>query len=1082
MNINNGFNVLPWYDSLEKQNSKKWYAYGQEWPLLCPQGIILPFQFICDSAISIISTIYAINAQTGVATNLGITPTVTTVTRADVTYYVVKLNSVAITSLPVGRYNLRMNTNMGYLYSEEITVINNASECIKLEYWNEDTLRFTSGEINFEDDFRFILYINSTIGKPEYEFEEELTKRLGYKFIESQTSNKLYKFAFVAPEYICDALRLVRMCDYIKLTTKYDSYNALSFAYEPKWQEQGDLAAVDVEFDTDCIIQKLESFNRRVKESFYNALLADIDEPVLFSTDTVAQYYTEYTSVPLVNGKLIRQLEAISPVELQDSFESLVLALDNQADSKQEAKKVFVSDILGLVDSVSKLFKGHYDEAGNLLWIEALSHIGINGGLTMYIDNGKISLPSLYAGLPIDNNTLVRDTNGVLMINPNLDLGSGGGASSWDELEGIPSWIGATKPTYEYSEIENTPDLSKYVSSDDLSKYVTLGTEQTISGKKNFTTGGLFVNGKQIQYDTTNGCWKLEGNLLVTGGVTMYADGTTSGGSSAYSTLGSLLNVDDSIDASATVDRVLFQAAGSSEWVTKPLSEIGGSVSGDYLPLSGGTLTGGITFPSDQYNQNEVFGLNLNNSDIIGVNSIYFQDPTNTNSEGVHFIRSDGNYDVVRAYNGVLMFATNHLLGDGGTSYNTVWHSGNDGNGSGLDADLLDGMQPTALSVLSASKLTTVRTIWGQSFDGSGNVSGDLFLTNNNYIYSYDSNGSHKSILGLSSTNNLHVGIGSSEAGYTTSIHGNVVHLRYGTAHGYGLTLSSSGDIGIGTTAPSDKLHVNGGFICKNIIIEKNTDSNSSINLRNSTTDLWQISARYSSTDTGLRFYYYNGTAWNAYLNISTSGYIGFNVRNPSYGLHLAGVEYIEASSAYGLTIKRTSNTGGAFTQYIPNNQNRYSWAVGSDSAYRFGIYYKDTNSNIDTEMMYVDGSGNMLVTGGFTMYSDERKKTILNHVELSLKQIANAPLIEHYYNSDPNKMTHVGSIAQYWAGLNDWFCKLDAEGFYTMEIQNAALASAISIARHLARYETKTDKKIRQLKKRISQLEDEIELLKKVA
>lgn len=610
-------------------------------------------------------------------------------------------------------------------------------------------------------------------------------------------------------------------------------------------------------------------------------------------------------------------------------------------------------------------------------------------GITMYADNGSLDIPSIYAGLPIDNNTLVRDTNGVLMINPNLDLGGGGGASSWDELEGIPSWIGATKPTYEYSEIQKTPDLSKYVSSDDLSKYVTLGTEQTITGKKDFTTGGLFVNGKQIQYDATNGCWKLEGNLLVTGGVTMYADGTTSGGSSAYSTLGSLSNVDESIDASASVDRVLFQAAGSSEWVTKPLSEIGGSVSGDYLPLSGGTLTGGITFPSNQYNQNEVFGLNLNNSDIIGVNSIYFQDPTNTNSEGIQFVRSDGNYDVVRAYNGVLMFATNHLLGGGGTSYNTVWHSGNDGSGSGLDADLLDGMQPSALSVLSASKLTTARTIWGQSFDGSGNVSGDLFLTNNNYIYSYDSKGSHKNILGLSATNNLHVGNGSSEAGYTTSIHGNVVHLRYGTAHGYGLTLSSSGDIGIGTTSPLYKLDVRGAMMCQLMRFNSYSDSSKEV------------------------------------------GYIG---------------------------------------RGSPSTNNLVFYA--RDGELRFY-----SNNNTSAYMKFA--SLNLTVPGGITMYSDQRKKTILNYVELSLKQIADAPLIEHYYNSDQDKTTHVGSIAQYWVGLNDWFCKKDAEGFYTMEIQNCALASAISIARHLEKYESKTDKRIRQLKERISQLETELNILK---
>jgi hypothetical protein len=112
-------------------------------------------------------------------------------------------------------------------------------------------------------------------------------------------------------------------------------------------------------------------------------------------------------------------------------------------------------------------------------------------------------------------------------------------------------------------------------------------------------------------------------------------------------------------------------------------------------------------------------------------------------------------------------------------------------------------------------------------------------------------------------------------------------------------------------------------------------------------------------------------------------------------------------------------------------------------------------------------------------MYSDQRKKTILNHVELSLKDIANAPLIEHYYNNDDSKTTHVGSIAQYWASINDWFCKLDSEGYYTMEIQNCALASAISIARELDRYESETDRRIANLERENALLKEEIRNLK---
>lgn len=68
-----------------------------------------------------------------------------------------------------------------------------------------------------------------------------------------------------------------------------------------------------------------------------------------------------------------------------------------------------------------------------------------------------------------------------------------------------------------------------------------------------------------------------------------------------------------------------------------------------------------------------------------------------------------------------------------GTAYvdneHTIWHSGNDGSGSGLDADLLDGVHLSDIrngNVYSATRLQTARTLWGQSFNGTANVSGSL--------------------------------------------------------------------------------------------------------------------------------------------------------------------------------------------------------------------------------------------------------------------------------------------------------------------------------------------------------------------
>jgi hypothetical protein len=314
---NNNFNILPWYTSLEKLNSKKWYAFGQTWPLICPNDSILPFQFVVPGVITSVSTITLITPD-NIVTNTSVQPVIITNEKAGYSVIMVHPGITSLgTTLKIGQYRAQLVIGLDTFYSEMFTVVDNISDYIKLTYWNDENLYYNGGEVNYSNNFKYTMYICSTIGKPEYEFEEELTKRAGYKFLESQTSNKIYKFNFVAPEFICDAMRLIRLSDYIKLEYDGDSYNALSFSYEPKWETQGDLASIDVEFDTDAIIQKLVSFNRRQKEGFYNALLTNIDEPLLFDVNTVALYYDEYrakAAAEIRDGKMIRDLSEISLV------------------------------------------------------------------------------------------------------------------------------------------------------------------------------------------------------------------------------------------------------------------------------------------------------------------------------------------------------------------------------------------------------------------------------------------------------------------------------------------------------------------------------------------------------------------------------------------------------------------------------------------------------------------------------------------------------------------------------------------------------------------------------------------------
>ena len=310
---NNNLSVLPWYTSLDKQNAKKWYAFGNVWPLVMPTNRIIPYQFvvpftnvaITGSSIISLDTKDIYDGQSSY----------TLVTRVD--YTVVKSNGFTV-SLPEGRYYAKIDFANGVTYySEVFTLVSNISDYVKIQYWNDDILVYNGGEINYEDEFKFEMYLCTTIGKPEYSFEEEVTKRLGYKFPELQVSNKLYKFTCIGPEYLCDAMRLIRLSDYIKIVSKDDSYNALTFSYDAKWETQGDLASIEVEFETDTIIQKLSSFNRGQREGFYNALLVDINEALLFDENTVALYYDEYRSSTRavdVEGKLIRELELITEV------------------------------------------------------------------------------------------------------------------------------------------------------------------------------------------------------------------------------------------------------------------------------------------------------------------------------------------------------------------------------------------------------------------------------------------------------------------------------------------------------------------------------------------------------------------------------------------------------------------------------------------------------------------------------------------------------------------------------------------------------------------------------------------------
>ena len=98
---------------------------------------------------------------------------------------------------------------------------------------------------------------------------------------------------------------------------------------------------------------------------------------------------------------------------------------------------------------------------------------------------------------------------------------------------------------------------------------------------------------------------------------------------------------------------------------------------GNYVAKTGDTMTGVLTMKANMYEDAYNGALNMNNSDIYGLNSIYTADKSDNPAEGIHFWRSATSVDTLRAVDGVLKFFPNRTVGStAGTEYN-IYHTGN---------------------------------------------------------------------------------------------------------------------------------------------------------------------------------------------------------------------------------------------------------------------------------------------------------------------------------------------------------------------------------------------------------------------
>lgn len=153
---------------------------------------------------------------------------------------------------------------------------------------------------------------------------------------------------------------------------------------------------------------------------------------------------------------------------------------------------------------------------------------------------------------------------------------------------------------------------------------------------------------------------------------------------------------------------------------------------------------------------------------------------------------------------------------------------------SAADKTKLDAALTASDNIATATKLATARTIWGQAFDGSANVSGDmtgvgnvamsgvLNLDNNKGITVKDTSGENLGVLNFNTTNDLHFGYYTANKGYNTYIAGNNVIVRT-VGLPERVRITADGKVGIGTSAPDSDLHVSGNGY--NLKLNCTTDS-----------------------------------------------------------------------------------------------------------------------------------------------------------------------------------------------------------------------------------------------------------------
>jgi hypothetical protein len=748
----------------------------------------------------------------------------------------------------------------------------------------------------------------------------------------------------------------------------------------------------------------------------------------------------------------------------------------------------------------------------------------LTGSLTMFAQ-GSHTASTILDALPIDNTTLSKEGD-VLSVIGGVGGGSvdgiilNGTTYSPDEttklitLPNYPTTLPASdvyswakqpnKPSYSFGELSSHPTtLSGY----GITDAVTIDTHQQIYGSKEFRQT-VFIDTqsdvKLIMRDDDN-------HALI---------GAANSKGSVLSRLG-----------------YYGDRWGIDGYKILTTNNYSAELDNRYVNKAGDTMTGTLLMSNDS----DIYGRSSANSGaayIIGyrdanISGIVMHDISAANNTKALYIQTNG-YDAPSDTGGLAI--TNDCVtafgsGDNGSVFrvlnednvnlgalfnvakdgtltrlgNRIWDEGNDGSGSGLDADLLDGKH------LGNVGDRVMRQIDFPHFNEFGSADTNVYLRKVlGWCYNNVNTGASDTLfVGVGHPNalgnmqiQLYCADGINSDGYPRYSSGVFFPLGgapylFGTNdyNYYQYTLATTdGNVYSATKLQTPRTifskpfdgtdNVTGGAKFVNICIETDNNGNDS--------------GRGGEINAYNTHLYLQHDSPNNLICCVGGGNVGIGIA-PEHKLDVNGsfmargimkcmqIEVSNYSTQY-YAAYRTFNTA------ISGTDPDYEWCwyhSKSGITRGFTLWSYDANGTVYNEVasfsayggnrFYVNG--NILAAGGITMYSDLRKKNVLNSIIVPLDVMANADLFDYTFKTDEKCKVRAGTSAQYWNVFLPQVTDTDNEGFFTMSYDVLATTCVLSMAKHFQRFliedfgrhETEIERLKREneeLKNRVSGLE----------